>query len=95
MLSVGACLVEDPSKEFYSEIKPISPEYVEEASKVSGFSLEKPAAEGETPVHAMQKLSEWTVMVSDVWFVAWKRGAFRNWTEIFGGRANIAGGRFQ
>jgi ribonuclease T len=65
MLSVGACLVEDPSKEFYCEIKPISPEYIEEALKVTGFSLEKLAAEGETPVHAMQRLSEWTAMVSD------------------------------
>jgi ribonuclease T len=65
MLSVGACLVEDPSKEFYCEIKPISPEYIEDALKVTGFSLEKLAAEGETPVHAMQKLSEWTAMVSD------------------------------
>jgi DNA polymerase III epsilon subunit-like protein len=65
MLSVGACLVEDPSKEFYCEIKPISPEYVEEALMVSGFSLQKLAAEGETPVHAMQKLSEWTALVSE------------------------------
>jgi ribonuclease T len=65
MLSVGACLVEDQNKEFYCEIKPISPEYVEEALKVSGFSLEKLAAEGETPVQAMQKLSQWTAMVSD------------------------------
>ena len=65
MLSVGACLVEDPSKEFYCEIKPISLEYVEEALKVSGFSLEKLTAEGETPIHAMQKLSEWTAAVSE------------------------------
>jgi ribonuclease T len=65
MLSVGACLVEDPSKEFYCEIKPISLEYVEEALKVSGFSLENLTAEGETPVHAMQKLSEWTAAVSE------------------------------
>jgi ribonuclease T len=65
MLSVGACLVEDPSKEFYCEIKPISREYVEAALKVSGFSLEKLATEGETPAHAMQKLSDWATLVSD------------------------------
>ena len=38
MLSVGACLVEDPTKDFYCEIKPISSEYVEEALKVNSGS---------------------------------------------------------
>jgi len=65
MLSVGACLVENPTKDFYCEIKPISPEFVEEALKVSGFSLEKLAAVGESPVRAMEKLSEWTASVSE------------------------------
>jgi ribonuclease T len=65
MLSVGACLVEAPSKDFYCEIKPISPEYVGEALKISGFSLEKLEAEGESPECAMEKLSEWTESVCE------------------------------
>jgi len=65
MLSVGACLVEDPNKEFYCEMKPISSEYVEEALKISGFSLEKLASEGEIPARAMEKLSEWVISVSE------------------------------
>src|ERR1700730_7577330 len=65
MLSVGACLVEDPTKDFYCEIKPISPEYVEEALNISGFSLEKLAAVGESPIRAMEKLSEWKASVSE------------------------------
>ena len=65
MLSVGACLVEDPNKDFYCEIKPISQEYVGEALKISGLSLEKLAAEGENPVRAMERLSEWTASVSE------------------------------
>jgi DNA polymerase III epsilon subunit-like protein len=42
MISFGAVLVnEELDKTFYSELKPISDNYIEEALQVSGFSREK------------------------------------------------------
>ncbi|MBI5066112.1 hypothetical protein HZA97_07795 [Candidatus Woesearchaeota archaeon] len=39
MLSVGACLVDDPSKQFYAELKPISFEFDPEAMKIGSLGL--------------------------------------------------------
>ena len=54
MLSLGACLVGRPEEGFYAELKPISKEFVPEALKVSGFSLDRLAKEGQTPEAAIR-----------------------------------------
>ncbi|BCQ39453.1 hypothetical protein ERHA54_20560 [Erwinia rhapontici] len=40
LLSIGACLVQDPLMSIYIELQPDSPRHDEEALKVSGLSLE-------------------------------------------------------
>ncbi|AQS85922.1 MAG: 3'-5' exonuclease [Acetobacter aceti] len=59
MLSVGACVTSNPSKNFSCYLKPISKEFVPEALKVTGLSLEHLQEEGIEPIEAMTKLKVW------------------------------------
>jgi DNA polymerase III epsilon subunit-like protein len=59
MLSIGACVVGNPSITFYAELKPLSIEYVPEALKVSGFDLGLLAKEGQSPADAMKAFRIW------------------------------------
>lgn len=59
LLSIGACLIEDPSARFYVEIQPISSNAVPEALRVTGFSVEKLMREGKAPNVAMLEFAEW------------------------------------
>lgn len=64
MLSQGFSLVDDPSKTFYREFKPISDKFIPEALAVSGLSLEKLRKTGVTPEDGMRDLAKWVKQVS-------------------------------
>ncbi|OTA16989.1 DNA polymerase III subunit epsilon [Xenorhabdus beddingii] len=59
LLSIGACLVQDPTKSIYIELQPDSLRYDAEALDVTGLSLEYLEQHGLSPIKAMEKFSEW------------------------------------
>lgn len=59
MLTLGACLVDDPSRTFSCSFKPINSNFVPEALEVTGLSLETLAKEGLAPKVAMQEFGAW------------------------------------
>jgi DNA polymerase III epsilon subunit-like protein len=59
MLSIGACFVEEPTRTFYTELKPELPDFVEAAMAVSGLSLPELEMNGTPPVDAMREFDEW------------------------------------
>ena len=59
MLSLGACLVEDPSITFYVELQPDRPDFLPEAMAISGLSLESLKRSGRPPNSAMQDFAGW------------------------------------
>ena len=59
MLSIGACLVDDPSINFYAELQPDRPDFLPEAMGISGLSMEALKQNGITPLAAMQAFAEW------------------------------------
>ncbi|ENZ2688590.1 exonuclease domain-containing protein [Salmonella enterica] len=59
LLSVGACLVQNPEISLYLELKPDSTEHDPESLKVTGFDLSKLEQNGLPPQEAMQKFKEW------------------------------------
>jgi DNA polymerase III epsilon subunit-like protein len=64
MISIGACLVDDPESGFYVELKPLTGAFVEESLAVSGLSMEKLADEGLTPEDAMRQFEDWIELVT-------------------------------
>lgn len=64
MLSLGACVVGQPEKAIYLELKPDSPKHDAEAVGVTGFNVEDLAATGLAPQEAMRRLAEWVAEVS-------------------------------
>ena len=59
MVSFGAVIVEDGLlRQFYSEVRPISPKWDAEALSVSGFSR-KQTMEFAQPEHEMLRFAEW------------------------------------
>ena len=63
MLSLGACLVENPTEKFYIELKPINDNFLPEALKVSGLTLERLTAMGIKPAEAMSSFQNWVQRV--------------------------------
>lgn len=59
LLSIGACLVENPSISFYVELKPINSNFIKEALEVSSFDLDDLARTGVEPLEAMRAFGEW------------------------------------
>jgi DNA polymerase III epsilon subunit-like protein len=59
LLSIGACLVDDPEKAFYVELRPARTEADPDALKVSGLSLERLASVGEAPEAALPRFADW------------------------------------
>jgi DNA polymerase III epsilon subunit-like protein len=59
LLSIGACLVDDPDQGFYIELKPAKSQVLESALRVSQLSVERLAKEGTAPALAMQQFMEW------------------------------------
>jgi DNA polymerase III epsilon subunit-like protein len=60
LLSIGACVVDEPENGFYVELKPINGNAIPEALQVGGLSLENLAANGKDPAEAMKEFAQWT-----------------------------------
>ncbi|MCX6056451.1 MAG: 3'-5' exonuclease [Chloroflexi bacterium] len=59
LLSIGACLVEDPSVSFYIELKPDREGFLPEAMAIHGLSLQKLKDTASPPLEAMQTFARW------------------------------------
>ena len=59
LLSIGACLVDDPQNGYYIELKPINKEAVESALHATELSMDKLSREGIEPIIAMQAFADW------------------------------------
>ncbi|SRR6266568_214792 len=59
MLSIGACVVGNPTECFYAELKPISEKFVPAALEVSGLDLDKLRRNGEPPEQTMKSFRAW------------------------------------
>jgi ribonuclease T len=59
LLSIGACLVDEPAITFYIELKPDRSASLPEAMAISGLSLDELAESGRDPQSAMQAFADW------------------------------------
>ncbi len=59
LLSIGACMVDDPNEGFYIELKPAKSQVMESALRVSQLSIERLSKEGVAPALAMQQFTDW------------------------------------
>ncbi len=64
LLSIGACVVADPSLTFYVELQPLSPDVVPDALAVTGLDLERLTEEGLPPAEAMLDFAGWLQTVA-------------------------------
>ena len=64
MLSFGACVVGEPAKTFYAELKPLNDRFVKQALEVCGLSMEKLAREGRDPKNALAAFRDWIKSVT-------------------------------
>jgi DNA polymerase III epsilon subunit-like protein len=64
LLSLGACLIDDPSRTFYAELRPTTLAADPAALAVSGLSLEHLAVHGTPPAEAMARLAAWVEEVT-------------------------------
>ena len=59
ILSIGACLVEDPEQAFYVELIPEHTAATSEALAVTGLSIDELTRRGERPARAMSMFEDW------------------------------------
>ena len=59
MLSIGACLVDEPETNFYVELQPDRTASLPEAMAISGLSLQVLKETGSEPGAAMQAFAAW------------------------------------
>jgi len=59
LLAIGACVVDDPDKTFYVELKPVSGHATEEATAIHGLSMSELAERGLEPAEAMNLFKDW------------------------------------
>jgi len=59
LLSIGACLVDNPGQGFYIELKPAKAQVMESALRLSQLSVERLSKEGTAPALAMQQFTDW------------------------------------
>lgn len=59
LLSIGACLVDDPARTFYVELRPIGLAATDEAMQIHGLDLERLQSEGVEPAEAMERFEVW------------------------------------
>lgn len=64
LLSIGACLVDDPSVTFYIELQPDREKFEPEAMKIHGLNLDSLQHTGEKPEAAMRQFANWVHLVS-------------------------------
>ena len=65
MVALGACLVDNPTEQFYIELKPINDNSIPEALKVSGLTFEQLTAMGINPTEAMSSFQIWVQRVTN------------------------------
>ena len=63
MISIGACLVDDLTTNFYVELQPDRTEVDEKALAISGLSMSTLAQEGVEPTDAMTRFEAWVQQV--------------------------------
>lgn len=61
LLSIGACLAENPAKTFYVELQPDRMAALPEALAISGLSLAELARRGLPPAEALAQFEAWTL----------------------------------
>lgn len=59
LLSIGACLVDEPETSIYLELKPDGVAYDPEAMAVTGLDLDKLERDGIVPKEAMRMFEQW------------------------------------
>jgi len=59
LLSIGACTLSNPRKDFYVELQPTTMKVDEQASEIHQLDLKKLSQTGETPTRAMQLMVDW------------------------------------
>lgn len=59
MVSIGACLVDEPERGFYVELQPDRDAVVEKALAVSGLSMAELRENGTEPAQAMREFAQW------------------------------------
>lgn len=59
LLSIGACLIDDPEAGFYVELKPVNDKITAESLSIAGLSPERLAETGQDPVDAMTQFEAW------------------------------------
>lgn len=64
MLSIGACLVDDPGEYFYIELKPDREDSDPDALVISGLSMDALREQGVDPKTGMQAFADWVVSVT-------------------------------
>jgi len=65
LLSIGACLVEDPEKTFYIELQPDREKMSGEAMRVHGLMIDDLKKFGKPAREAMQAFADWVAQVSE------------------------------
>ncbi len=64
MLSIGACLVDDPAQAFYVELQPDREKVDDAAMSIGGFTLDGLRASGTAPREAMAAFADWIASVT-------------------------------
>lgn len=80
MISIGACLVDEPDRGFYVELKPDRDAVVESALKVSGLDMADLRANGTDPQQAMEEFAQW---IRDVVPPQTHRAVFVGFNAVF------------
>lgn len=63
MVSIGACLVDDPESGFYVELRPDKADFVPSSLDVGGLTMDYLAEEGVDPQTAMEQFRDWVISV--------------------------------
>ncbi len=59
LLTIGACLVDDPARVFSVELQPVTMRSTPEALAVTGLALERLARQGLPPAEALRRFETW------------------------------------
>ncbi len=80
MVSIGACLIDEPDRGFYVELKPDRPAVVESALAVSGLKMDELRATGTDPQQAIEEFAQW---IRDVVPPQTHRAVFVGFNAVF------------
>lgn len=64
MLSIGACVVREPTTTFYVELRPVHDAATAEAMRVGGFDLDELRERGLPPEEAMGRFAAWLTEIT-------------------------------